>query len=313
MSANAREGTDAVVNVKVRRRFKTDEANATFMIAQDGVIPTPTPTPTEPAPTPTGTEPTPMSTPVITPEPGGSRVITTANIPIIGDFEEIAVVGNAIIDPGPGGANQTWDFSDLTETEEGFVQYLEPSETTFGDDFPSATLAVLNMIVDTNAPDAFSYFKLTNGIYELIGFAATNEDLDPPNNTAITIFNNTQELFRLPAEFGDSFTDTFASKTEVSGFTANTTGTSQSEADGSGTLILPIGTFPNVVRFHSQTEQETIASGIATGSTITVELFSWLSADHRAFPLMQITTTTSTPPGTTSISTFYDKNPIPSQ
>src|SRR5210317_872733 len=46
------------------------------------------------------------------------------------------------IDPGPGGANQTWDFSTLSVDDTETILTLNPSWTPYGMFFPGTNLAM---------------------------------------------------------------------------------------------------------------------------------------------------------------------------
>lgn len=199
----------------------------------------------------------------------GQPVITQVNTYLIGDQTEIAWCDNPT-EPGDAGVNVTWDFSGLNEVEELVFNYVEPASTVFGYAFPNATLCGVD---DENN---HSFYSLTGGFLTVEGYAGYVEG---ESDSLKIVFSDTEQYIPIPFEFGDSHSDVFAGSSELLGFTANINGEVSFEADAYGTLILPNGTYTNVIRYHLTREQQT--SVLGQSSTSTKEQWGWMSADHR--------------------------------
>lgn len=199
----------------------------------------------------------------------GQPVITQANTYLIGDQTEIAWCDNPT-EPGDAGMNVTWDFSGLNEVEELVFDYVEPASTVFGYAFPNASLCGVD---DENN---HSFYSLTDGFLTVEGYAGYVEG---ETDSLKIVYSDAEQYIPIPFEFGDSHSDAFAGSSELLGFTANIDGEVSFEADAYGTLILPNGTYTNVIRYHLTREQQT--SVLGQTSTSTKEQWGWMSADHR--------------------------------
>jgi hypothetical protein len=83
--------------------------------------------------------------------------------------------------------------------------------------------------------------------------------------------------------FEDTFTDTYASSSTFFGVTTFSRGTITGEADGYGTLILPNGTFDNVIRVKivdESVDSTDLGLGIVEKVISTTTTYFWYSAVH---------------------------------
>jgi len=198
-----------------------------------------------------------------------SPVITHENVYLIGDQSQIAWCSNDA-EPGDDGADITWDFSGLNEIEEQVFDYVEPATTIFGYQFPNATLCGVGM------DNYHSFYRVSDNHLIVEGYAGYEEG---STDTLKILYSDVEELIPLPFEYGDTHFDTFEGLSQVMGFEASLEGEIDLEVDGYGTLILPNGTFENVVRYHFNRTQDNTIFGQT--STVTKEQWGWMSADHR--------------------------------
>jgi len=155
------------------------------------------------------------------------------------------------IEPGPGGANLTWDFSGVTgDFYEGIAAIcVDPSTTPFGD---SAAVSDANICTSPVGGSGFyQYYDNDNSSQNLIamGFiGATNSSFGTYTDiltafefpfTYNNSFNGTSELINYHIDFGYYFMRD-SSITTV-------------EADAYGTIITPLGEFQNVLRIKRTT------------------------------------------------------------
>ncbi|RZJ36118.1 MAG: T9SS type A sorting domain-containing protein [Flavobacterium sp.] len=136
--------------------------------------------------------------------------------------------------PGSAGANQTWDYSDLETMYIGTDTAIPVSGSPYAATFPTA-----NYLYKFNGPftggDLYFYNNVTSEKFEILslGYDSETGDNYAPNGKTYVTF---------PYTFGTIFTDSFQSTTETSSTTFTAT------YDAYGTLIMPFGTFTNVVR-----------------------------------------------------------------
>lgn len=201
--------------------------------------------------------------------------ITQSNIPLIGDNVTIALCSDPV-NEGSSGANQTWDFSGLTENSQGTFMYVDPSTTPKADSFPDANLCGISW------DGSYSYYKVSPSALEAVGYVTPV----PPSDTAMIVFDGFEQIVQLPYTYNDDFLDNFDGTNYVPGVGAlDFDGTLDFEADGYGTLILPTGTYTNVVRYHFNRSQTNYFNGFPA-NTQTKEQWAWVSADYRFWLLL---------------------------
>jgi len=223
--------------------------------------------------------------------------VSQGNLPITGDQVFIAVCSDPV-DPGNSGAMLTWDMSGLTETEEQFFTYIPPAEGAFADSFPNATLCAKSWL------DDYSYYKVSPTALSVEGHVVTMDTGD----TTVMVFDDSEQIIELPYSLNSSFVDNFEGTSYIPTFGEFPfDGNLDFEADGYGTLILPNGTYNNVVRYHFYREQTNYFNGFPAG-TITKEQWAWVSADHRFWLLLMEENWDGF---STTPLIWYDKNPYP--
>lgn len=223
--------------------------------------------------------------------------ITQANLPHTGDHVVIALCSDPV-NPGNSGAMQIWDMSNLNQTEEQFFTYIPVNEGALADSFPDANLCARSWL------DDYSYYKVSPTALTLEGHVVTTN----PDDTTVVVFDNKEQILELPYSPEDSFIDDFEGTSYIPGIGAFPfDGSLNFEADGYGTLILPTGTYNNVVRYHFYREQTNYFNGFPAG-TITKEQWAWVSPDFRFWLLLMEENWDGF--STTDL-IWYDKNPYP--
>lgn len=221
--------------------------------------------------------------------------ITNSNLPVLGDSVVIAICDNDV-EPGSAGVGVIWDMSGLSESETEYFVYREPDATPWGDEFPSAGICGISW------EDSYSYYLFNSDGITTVGYAG----LVPPSDTFKVIYSNPEFFIPLPYSVGTTHSDDFAGTSQTLGFIIPFTGDIDFEADGEGTLILPTGTYHNVVRYHfNRTQTNTFMGG---STTTTKEQWGWVSTDYR-FWLLLMEVTNDGFSDTELI--WYDKNPYP--
>ncbi|MBC8366264.1 hypothetical protein H8E52_02530 [bacterium] len=219
--------------------------------------------------------------------------ITEGNLPQIGDHVTIGINWDAPT-PGSAGANQTWDHSGLVEEDSEYFDFVEPSTTDWWEDFTESTLSGISWT------DTHSYYKISRGDLSAEGFAVPVSEF----LVAKTMYDDTEQILPLPYTYGSTSQDDFSGTWWLGESPYPFTGTVEFEADGYGTLILPSGTYHNVVRYHLYREQVNVAD--LNRNTVTKDQWAWVSSDFRFWLLLM---ESSYDGFAYSYLTWWDKNP----
>lgn len=169
---------------------------------------------------------------------------------------------------GNGGANQTWNFSTLSNLPAIDTQWIvSPASTTHASLFPAAN------IVEKNSMGTFVYSNNSIDSNHMVGF------LDTTSGLTIIYRDPMLFLFR-PIHYGDIdtniFTDTFSS----GGYDFRGSGISIIHADGYGTLLLPNGTYNNVLRVKITHMEDDTLVNFSTPGTSTTVTYAWFDSSH---------------------------------
>lgn len=167
--------------------------------------------------------------------------------------------------PGTAGADRTWDFSSALGTESHTITFVAAGSTPNGSNFPSAAWAQ-----EYDAPSGYYTYLDFNasGSYtvgtDLAGFGGTH-------------YSNSRKDIVFPLTYNGSWSDTFSGDLTSFAGTGTINGSISGLADGYGTLILPYGTFTNVLRVytHTVTEQHIVSPPPGALSTITEDGYSY--------------------------------------
>jgi hypothetical protein len=201
------------------------------------------------------------------------------NAPEIGDVTEIQHVSPNGLSPEPTGANVTWDYSELIPTYGGQIIAVSPSEAPSGAQFPSASVAL-------NMGDTLFTFVLAN----TDGYFYLGSESTMGSYPSLLIYSDSRTFLKFPFTYGDTYFDTYEGILTTSMADLHVSAVTEMFADAYGTLILPDGTYTNVLR--TLTVDEEIDSVFVAGNFIKAILvsrtqYSWFAPDSKG-PLMSI-------------------------
>ncbi|MEM6800411.1 MAG: T9SS type A sorting domain-containing protein [Bacteroidota bacterium] len=213
--------------------------------------------------------------------------LTSASNPQIGQKWDAALADPSGFDPGPAGADQIWDFSNLDTAE-------------------APALFSFEVLAPTGNPLAADYSDATHIIYwTILGFelyqyesADQNERVslggvtwDPTDNSLLnkTLYTDKDDALKYPLTYQDSYS--FSSRQEVSGFAFTAVYGIEGEvmADAYGSLITPAGTFNDVLRFRIQRIRTD--SSFFFGQKDTSVQYVWMQEGNATALLVYETTT----------------------
>jgi hypothetical protein len=189
-------------------------------------------------------------------------------------------------DPGPAGAGQNWDYSDITPTFSSLVTAVTPGSTPFAGEFPEANIAFHY----TGDVESYSYAEVNNSemLNDGVGFnpAGTNE--------YVIHYTDAVKLMNYPFSFSDSYTDTyFAAYTIVEDMMTHEWGNITVTADAWGSVTTPAGTFGNTLRVKREmvyTDSVWMTGTFLYANTYTQTHYEWFTATSH-YPVMSISIT----------------------
>lgn len=162
--------------------------------------------------------------------------LTSANsAPAIGDAfaDQFALTANVEIKTG--GANQTWDYSGLIDSNAALIGYtaVVPSETPFADSFPGS-----NLTVKTLGDSVYIYYNSQTDALRGLGVAL--------QDSTVLRYIKPRIFLPYPFSYNSFFTDTVAEVLPVINQTYG--GRDSVYGDGYGTLKIPGKTYNDVLR-----------------------------------------------------------------
>jgi hypothetical protein len=148
---------------------------------------------------------------------------------------------------------------------------VDPSVTPYAAAFPEANLAAQD-----ESGDNYAYFRVTSSEYTLHGVA----------NPALTVvYQDPEELMIFPLTLGTTNTDDLYAEF-TSGIDIIRSGTTVSTGDAYGTLILPSGTFTDVLRVKVEEDYSDEYVGIPLSLNYNFDLYYWFKEGVTG-PLLQ--------------------------
>ena len=199
--------------------------------------------------------------------------ITSDFNPEIGDAFTVSNCDPTGFDPGDGGENVTWDFSDVVQTLVLNYYIAEPSEGLDSEFFPAADFVWILEELDLHNyyiadDDSIAHIGGVIGYEGEAFFRTVYEDFDdfihfPLNYDDQYTYSSTFELFSLGMSIGSGMR------------------TSDTHVDGYGTIITPYGTYEDCLRVVIESLED---------SFITTQ-YVWLIADT-FMPVFQYQTST---------------------
>jgi len=171
---------------------------------------------------------------------------TSANEAAAGTTFTYVFVDSSTAQPGPAGANVTWDFTSVVPNGTSHTdEWIIPAGTPYAANFPGSNL--VQQTIDTAGNTVYLYHTSSPTMTELNGMG-----FNAGGSPFIMNYSNSQIIREFPATYNTTLSDNFAgSASLVQGpVTINIyrTGTYSYTADAYGTLITPAGTYTNTLR-----------------------------------------------------------------
>jgi hypothetical protein len=199
------------------------------------------------------------------------------NEPVLGDIDIKPNYDSVGVLPNTLGVNQVWDFSALTSNGITDVStFTTVASTPNGANYSAATLA------EDDGQGGYTYYKATSTQLEVVGI----------ENPAFTLnFSNTAIAAIWPIAMGYINNDTFSGTASSGTMTGTSTGTINTVASGSGTLIIPGGaTFTDVLQLKvKQKVNVSLMFGFVTATVVSTN-YNYYHATQKA-PLLEVSYT----------------------
>lgn len=136
--------------------------------------------------------------------------------------------------PGFSGPNQVWDLSNASTVGNSTINVNDASSSPNAGNFPNA-----NIVSFHSGNGEHSFFQINTNEWEYYGL-----------HTSLSIsYSNPQTVLKFPFTYNDALVDTFYCVFNV-GYNIYRMGFVTIEADSYGSLVLPSGTYTNVLRVH---------------------------------------------------------------
>lgn len=186
--------------------------------------------------------------------------LTSSNKPVVGDVSISTGLNSSNLHLGSPGPGQLWNYS-------GISAFAGPMSGTYVamSSIPNATLYPSGNIGLTYGTGSYAIFSTTANIVSLGQASSTSSNC--------MVMSNPQSSHPYPFSYGSSFSDTYAYS--FSG--QNCTGSMTITADGTGTLVLPSGSFNNILRLKAEGTKTFSGSNTSTMITVSYAYYSSVS------------------------------------
>jgi len=145
------------------------------------------------------------------------------------------------ISPGSAGANQVWNFSTMTLSTSTSATIQPPASTPSAGLYPTANISLVDGFIS-------DFCRVnTNSMQEIGNYYNGGS----PVNMCVTTYTDPVDYLHFPFNFNNTYTDAFYGSSNNTMVGQTRSGSITVTADGYGTLIIPTGTFVNVMRVHS--------------------------------------------------------------
>jgi hypothetical protein len=162
--------------------------------------------------------------------------------------ETVRIAQTNYLDPGPGGANQTWDFSRSDSLGFFFNTVFNAQSTPYFSTFPNSTHTLIGLLQPGYT--VYSYYTYTLNEQQYDG--GWNQIKDEYQDTSFMSIKYTKPVKSLvyPFTFGSTYTDSSESINHTNFLTAKLLGTYTLLADAYGSLKTPNGKYNNTLRIR---------------------------------------------------------------
>ena len=205
-------------------------------------------------------------------------VLNSSYNPVAGDTLKSKEVDTAGIYPGQGGENRTWNFSNAVILTELFTEiYLVPSSTPYYSQFPNSNAASVN----SNTPPVYHYYLNADTGSFVLGYV---------QSPVVMRYFDPLPRMPYPMSYLSVLSKTYYGVSTWGNIIKHFSGTRTFTCDGYGTIILPIGTFNNVLRIKTvdNVYDTTFSGGIVVGTSHEVVTYhQWYRAGFK-FPVFSI-------------------------
>ncbi len=201
------------------------------------------------------------------------------NAPIIGDIIEIQFVSPNGLSHLPVGPDVSWDYSQLTNMDAGTIVAIDPATAPSGNLFPTANIAL--MMDDST----FSFCLIESTEFNYLGAKLSFSGIP-----LVMVYSDPRKFLEYPFSYSDIFADSYKGVSSVLITEITADGESVVLADAYGTLILPTGTYHNVLRLSTiDVEIDSIfMNGTFINATLTNRAqFHWY-AENSTAPLFSM-------------------------
>ena len=173
--------------------------------------------------------------------------ITTADLPTAGSSYILASDTNYTDLISAGGANQTWNYSQLVNNTQDTLAFQAASGTPYASTFPTANLAA-----NSPADSIWAYFvSNANGLYLKGAYTYSAAGIGGISNTSI-VYNPALIYAPTPFTFGSSRNEVSRFQLDISSTTPHIRLIHRTEStltgDGYGSVTTPYATYPNTIR-----------------------------------------------------------------
>lgn len=193
-------------------------------------------------------------------------ILTATHVPAIGDVEIVVIDTLPSVIPGPEGANQTWDLSGIKNQDTITTNYVDPSTTQFGSEFPSANVAA-------DQGGLIGYLSANSALVKMIG-VALDAEIFGTQTQGFSDVNPSDTLMIVQSMYEGGYTDSSYYQISayyggtIQGFQIDSIRRTESKKeevlfDGYGTVITPNGTFANSLREKVITRTVKLEEGYA--------------------------------------------------
>jgi len=201
------------------------------------------------------------------------------NTPIVGDVAQIQFVATNGLSTGQVGANVSWDYSGLTLLDGGQITAINPSEAPAGAQFPASNVAL-------SMGDTIFTFALTNADgYHYMGSQSITGTFP-----SVLVYSDYRTFIKFPFTYEDTYFDTYKGVSTTSVADIHVSALTEIFADSWGTLILPTGTYTNVLRTITvdvEVDSVFVMGSYVKSFAVGRTQYSWF-AENSTGPLMSI-------------------------
>lgn len=179
------------------------------------------------------------------------------------------------VSAGSAGANQIWDFSNVSENATATIDILSASATPAASSFPNANIAAY-----VSAQGTYSYFDVNSSSVSYHGVSVSGTNIP---------YSNPEDFYTYPLTYSFAGNDAFAASFFSSGYNWNRSGTIATNVDAYGTLITPLGTYTDVLRLKIEEDYDDEPVGVPQVQNTTTELYHFYKAGVH-YPIVVVTT-----------------------